>query len=202
MSQHYSTWTQQEPYLRMGFVSKLLGCLANSSKVLELGCGSGRPVAETLAERFHLTAVDISTAQLELASRHVPEATFIRADMTTLDFQSGAFDAVVSLYSMTHVPRVEHGALLGRIADWLRLGGYLLINMGAGDLPDSIEDDWLGVPMFFSHFDAATNRALISSVGLEVLEAQVVPEEEKGRQVKFLWVVARKPSNAIACSPA
>lgn len=120
--------------------------------------------------------------------------------MTTVDFQPAAFDAVVSLYSMTHVPRAEHAALLGRIANWIRPRGYLLINMGAGDSPDSIEDDWLGVPMFFSHFDAATNRLLIQTAGLEVLEAQVVPEEEEGQQVRFLWVVARKPSNAIAAS--
>lgn len=67
VSQRYSAWAQQEPYPRMQFVGKLLECLASGSKVLELGCGSGRPVAQALAERFHLTAVDISTAQLNLA---------------------------------------------------------------------------------------------------------------------------------------
>ena len=47
--------------------------------------------------------------------------------------------------------------------------------------------------MFFSHFDAATNRALVAEAGLEIERAEVIGEEENGAMVRFLWVVARRP---------
>lgn len=196
VAHRYSNWAQRDPHLRMEFVSKLFGLLSAGSHVLELGCGSGRPVTEALAQRFHVTGVDISATQLSLAQQHVPDASFIRADMSTVEFRPAIFDAVISLYSITHVPRVDHAGLLARIALWIQPGGYLLINMGAGDSPDSIEADWLGVPMFFSHFDAETNQILIKDAGFETLDAQVITEEEDGEQVRFLWVTATKPSGA------
>ena len=60
------------------------------------------------------------------------------------------------------------------------------------DNPGSIEDDWLGAPMYFSHFDAATTRALIQPAGIRILSADLV-EEEDGRDAGavFLWVIGR-----------
>ena len=200
VAQRYSDWAQREPRLRMQFVSKVFEFLATGSRVLELGCGSGRPVAQALAHRFQVTGMDISATQLTLARQHVPNANFVRADMSTVEFRPAAFDAVISLYSITHVPRVDHPGLLARIARWIKPGGYLLINMGAGDAPDSIDEEWLGVPMFFSHFDAETNQHLIRDAGFEILEAHVITEEEDSQQVKFLWVVARKPGDVTAAS--
>jgi hypothetical protein len=52
---------------------------------------------------------------------------------------------------------------------WLRPGGLLMATMGASDSPDIVEPDWLGVPMFFSHFDADTNREMVRRAGLDVV---------------------------------
>jgi hypothetical protein len=38
--------------------------------------------------------------------------------------------------------------------------------MGAGSTSASVEPDWLGVPMYFSHFDGATNRRLVQERGV------------------------------------
>jgi hypothetical protein len=64
--------------------------------------------------------------------------------------------------------------------------------MGTGNAPDSIEEDWLGVPMFFSSFDEATNKRLVQSVGFEMVSAEVIKQDEDGSKVEFLWVVARR----------
>jgi hypothetical protein len=76
---------------------------------------------------------------------------------------------------------------------WLRPGGLLMATMGASDSPNTVEPDWLGVPMFFSHFDADTNREMVRRAGLDIVDAEVVPEDENGELVEFLWVVARRP---------
>jgi cyclopropane fatty-acyl-phospholipid synthase-like methyltransferase len=177
--------------LRMERVSRLTERLSDGAAVLELGCGAGVPVARALAERYSVTGVDISGSQVERARANVPGAQFIQADMTEVRFPAGAFDAIVGLYCLIHVPREQHAGLLLRMKEWTKPGGYLLINMGTGDDPGTVEDDWLGSPMFFSSFDAEANRRLVEQAGFDVIEADVVPQHEDGRRVTFLWILAQ-----------
>jgi SAM-dependent methyltransferase len=170
-----------------------LDALLPGTRVLELGCGVGVPTTQRLAQRFAVTGVDISAQHIALARRNVPAATCIQADMAALDFPPAGFDAVAACYSIIHVPREEHAALLHDIATWLRPGGLLVAAMGAGSTEAAIEQDWLGVPMFFSHFDGATNRRLVEDAGLRIISAREETADEDGVPVTFLWVVARKP---------
>jgi cyclopropane fatty-acyl-phospholipid synthase-like methyltransferase len=66
--------------------------------VLELGCGAGIPVTRALAERYRVTAVDVSARQLQLACGNVPDATFLRADMSTVVFAPESFDGVIAIH--------------------------------------------------------------------------------------------------------
>jgi SAM-dependent methyltransferase len=146
-----------------------------------------------LAAGRHVTGVDISATQVELARRNVPTATFLHADMTALAFEPEAFDAVVAFYSLTHVPRDDVPALLARIRDWLRPGGTFLASFGVEDDPGTIEEGWLGVDMYFSHFSAKKNRRLVAEAGLVVDSAEVLVEPEDRCDARFLWVVAHRP---------
>jgi cyclopropane fatty-acyl-phospholipid synthase-like methyltransferase len=187
---------------RHRFLARLLTLLKPGSSVLELGCGPGYPVTQTLGEKHRVVAVELSGTQLKLARRHAAAATLLQADMTRLHFRPVSFDAVVAFYSLTHVPRHLHAVLLGRVREWLVPGGLFLATMGAGDAPGSVEEDWLGVPMFFSHFDESTNLDLVRNVGLRVEDNVVVPEtEHDGREVTFLWVLARNPTTSHTQDP-
>ena len=78
-----------------------------------------------------------------------------------------------------------------RIAGWLRPNGLFLAALGAQDSPDWV-GEWLGAPMFFSSFDAAENRRLVSAAGFDLLIADVLETIEPGGPVPFLWVLARR----------
>jgi SAM-dependent methyltransferase len=192
MALRYASWkVEGNPAMR--FVRELDSRLGDGADVLELGCGRGVPVARELAKRHRVTGVDISAAQIELARHHVPEAAFVNADYTDLDIAARSVDAVVAILTLNHVPRVEHADLLARVAAWLRAGGFLLCSFGVDDGPDAIDDDWLGVPMFFSHFDADTNRSLVADAGLDIVLDEIVPMDEEGHgETRFLWVLAEK----------
>jgi SAM-dependent methyltransferase len=164
--------------------------LTPGSTVLDLGCGNGLPTARQLARTFEVTGVDLSEAQIELARRNVPEATFVVGDLAAVDFAAASFDAVVALYSITHVPRAEHAALFAAIARWLRPGGWLLASLGATDDP-GWTGEWLGVPMFFSAWDADTNRELLREAGFVLEVDEVRTTREPDGDVAFLWVLAR-----------
>jgi ubiquinone/menaquinone biosynthesis C-methylase UbiE len=181
---------------RERYAAVLLESLPVGARVLELGCGTGVPTTAALAARFRVTGVDISARHVELARHRVPGAEFLHADMTELEFPDRSFDAVAAFYSIIHVPRREQAGLLRSIARWLKPGGLLVATMGALGDPDdsgSVETDWLGAPMYWSTFDAETNRALVSTAGLEIVSATEETEDEDGDAVTFLWVVARKP---------
>jgi SAM-dependent methyltransferase len=177
---------------RERYLDRLLSLVADASDVLELGCGAGEPVTRRLTERHRVTAVDVSGEQLRLAAERAPDASFLHASMLDVAFEPASFDAVAAFYAITHVPRQRHADLLARIAVWLRPQGWLLLSMGAADNPGEVEDDWLGMPMYFSHFDAVTNQALVQRAGFELVEADVVEEiGPDGARERFLWVVAR-----------
>jgi SAM-dependent methyltransferase len=193
----YLEWSGLRPSaVRLDYLRRALDLIPTGSDVLELGCGAGIPRTAALAEGRRVTGVDISATQVALARRNVPAATFIHADMTTLDFPAGSFDAVVAFYSLTHVPRDEQPALLNRIRSWLRPGGLFLASMGAEPSPDGVED-WLGVPMFFSHFGARRNRRLVEEAGLVIEDARVRAEPEDRHDARFLWVIARVPLEPV-----
>ena len=194
VAQRYLEWSPLRPSgPRRAYLQRALDLVPAGARVLELGCGAGVPMTAALAAGRHMTGVDISATQVELARRNVPTATFLHADMTALAFEPEAFDAVVAFYSLTHVPRDDVPALLARIRDWLRPGGTFLASFGVEDDPGTIEEDWLGVDMYFSHFSAKKNRRLVAEAGLVVDSAEVLVEPEDRCDARFLWVVAHRP---------
>jgi SAM-dependent methyltransferase len=65
-------------------LDELMRRLPAGAAILDAGCGAGIPISEVLSERFQVTGVDFSEAQIELARKNVPNATFICEDMTRL----------------------------------------------------------------------------------------------------------------------
>jgi SAM-dependent methyltransferase len=177
---------------RARYTSVLLNGLPAGARVLDLGCGAGGPTTQALARRFRVTGVDISARQIALARQDVPEAQFIQADITQLDFAPASFDAVSAFYAIIHVPRQEQSKLLRDIASWLRPGGLLVATMGAGSMKADYDENFLGAPMYWSSFDSETNRRLVEEAGLHVVSAREEAAEEFGERVTFLWVVAQK----------
>jgi cyclopropane fatty-acyl-phospholipid synthase-like methyltransferase len=173
------------------FLGELEARLPDGAHVLDLGCGNGSKISG-LAGRFRVRGVDISEEQVRLARSAAPDATIEQADFVSLDLPTAGLDAVTALYSIVHVPRDEHPALLRRIHGWLKPGGLFLASLTHLGGPDRTEE-WLGVDMFFSGFDADTNRRLVTEAGFELLLDEVVWMREPEAEVAFLWVLARKP---------
>lgn len=192
LAETFGEWgarVEGDPWAR--FLDDVADRLPAGALVLDLGCGNGTKIAR-LADRFEVTGVDLSERQVRLARAAVPTASFVQADFTELDAPADSFDAVTALYSIVHVPRDEHPALLDRIRGWLKPGGLFLASLSHVGGPDRV-DEWLGVEMFFSGFDAETNSRLVREAGFELLANDVVWMHEPEGDTAFLWVLARKP---------
>lgn len=193
IAKRYLEWSESNTSrIRERYTSVLLQNLHAGASVLELGCGAGVPVTQTLARRFEVTGVDISARQIALARQHVPQAYFVQADMAELDLPPGSYDGIAAFYTLFHVPREQQPQLLGNIASWLRPGGLLVATMGTQASKGDVEDDWLGAPMYWSSYDSEINVHLVRDAGLDIIQAVEETVEEHGEQVAFLWIVARK----------
>ncbi len=197
VAEHYLATKDPEDPLTLAVLEDLARDVVPGAPVLDLGCGAGVPVTRWLVDRgFAVTGVDLSERQLELARRLVPGATFVRADMSGLDFGPETFGAVVAFHSIIHVPRAEHPALLADIHRWLEPGGSFLATMTVTDF-EGEEGDWegWGAAMRWSHYDQRTNVEMLRRCGFEISYAE--PRTGKGTgdaEETWLWVLARKGS--------
>jgi SAM-dependent methyltransferase len=173
-----------DTYFR-AFLARLLGLIPEDGMVLDVGCGAGLIAAE-ITTRARVVAMDISAAQLELAKRNAPDAMLVRADAGEVAFEPGTFDAIVAFWSLIHVPRESHRSLIARIHAWLKPGGVFAGTLGSGDNPAEHVRDFYGASMYWSHFDAETNRTLLREAGFDVLEADEIEDEGETP----LWVIA------------
>jgi SAM-dependent methyltransferase len=214
----YNAWTIPNSEQRLEYLEKLLAHLDKENQshtgvhqspkvaVLELGCGCGVPVSQKLLSRpnFHVTANDLSSTQIALARENLlpllqPDGpasrrlTLLEGDMTALGFPAGAFDAVVAMYSLIHLPRAEQAALLGQMARWLRSGGVLLANFGGEATEGKVFERWLGQErgwVYWSGFGVDGTLAQVREAGFEVLVGDVKKDKV---DATFLWVLAQKP---------
>ena len=178
---------------RLAWLDRLLERIPDRPDVLELGSGAGVRSTRILAGRGRLVGVDISAEQVRRARERVPQGEFFVADALGVDFPRASFDAVVAFYVLTHVPRSELSSLLAKVARWLRPGGHFLATFGASEHDDVVQDEWLGVPMFFAGLAPDQNLAIVRAVGLEVVSHDVEEIVEPDGPARFHWVLARKP---------
>ncbi len=177
-------------------LSQLTARLAPGALVLDAGCGAGLPIAAQLAEAYRVVGVDFSARQLRLAARHVPAALLACQDLTRLGLAAGAFDAICSYYAIIHIPRAEHAGILADFHRLLRPGGLAFLCLGAEELDDDYDDNYFGARMYWSHFDAPTNLALLRRAGFDVLWSQVIADSLGGEAATggHLFVLAQKPA--------
>jgi len=174
------------------YLALLTARLSSGARVLDLGCGAGVGITKALADRYEVTGVDLSKRQLELARKAVPNATFVRGDMTKVKFRPGSFDAITSFAAVIHVPREEHRLLFRRMHQWLKPGGLLLVTLGTDDWISSDQDRFFGVPMYWSQFDAETGKKLVRECGFRILRSSIEREEFHGEPEEHLYLFAAR----------
>ena len=197
LGERFGAWVERNPSdVRAWFLQEVLARIPADADVLELGCGPGTAAA-ALAARGRYIGIDLSDHQLTIARRRVPTANFVQGDFTGTVFADAAFDVVVAFYVFNHVPRALQAPTFGRVSGWLRPGGRFMASLGVGGPDDEVQDDWLGVPMFFAGFERETNERHLREAGFELELSETRTEIEEGEgEVTFQWVIARKPESA------
>jgi SAM-dependent methyltransferase len=174
---------ERDRFMNEGQLRQFMEYLRPSSTILDVGCGSGVPIASFLTSQGHqVIGIDLSPRQIELARASVPGARFEVRNM--LDFGPSEFtvDGIVSFYAIFHTPRERHAALLRTLGTFVGQGSPMLITMGAGKY-EAVEDDFHGVEMYWSQYDPVVNRRLVTEAGFRVVTDVIDEAADERHQI-------------------
>jgi trans-aconitate methyltransferase len=153
-------------------------------RVLDLGCGSGEPVARYFVERgYQVTGVDAVAEMIELARARFPQMTWRQADMRRLDLGE-RFDVVIAWDSFFHLPPDDQRAMFGTFRRHTAPGGALVFTSGPSE-GEEVGGDLFGDVLYHASLDTAEYAALLRDHGYEVVRHQVEDPDCGGHTV---WI--------------
>lgn len=170
------------------WVERFAAMLDPGAAVLDVGCGSGRPIARCLADSgYAVTGVDSSPEMIALFRSNLPGAAAEVADMRSLDL-GRRFGGVIAWDSFFHLVPDEQRLAFAVFRDHAQPGAPLLFTTGpaAGESIGTLEGDAL----YHASLDPDEYRLLLGQAGFEVVE-HVAEDPECGAHT--VWLARCQP---------
>jgi SAM-dependent methyltransferase len=93
------------------YLEFMLKHLPEHASILDLGCGTGEPMAQFFIERGHqVTGVDGSQKMIDYCNKRFPNMSWILQDMRTVDLNK-KFDLVLAWDSFFHLNHDDQRAM-------------------------------------------------------------------------------------------
>ncbi len=176
---HAFTWHQKRAnhFTDRKWIAHFGNMLKPSARVLDLGCGSGQPVARHLVEiGACVVGVDSSKQMLMLCSAQFPEQQWIHADMRTLTLGC-QIDAIIAWNSFFHLKPTDQRLMFPIFRRHAAPGALLMFTSGPshGEALGTFEGETL------YHASLSTNEYVdqLHANGFEVLD-HVVEDPDSG----------------------
>ena len=159
--------------------------LPAESRVIDLGCGSGRDVMAFCDMGHDASGLDASKELVELAKERLEVKASV-GDMVTWR-ASEPYDGIWCCASLIHLNEEEKKRFFGNLQYNLKPGGVIYISVKEGIETGTDEEG-----VYTSNCTADELKSFLNGAGCEILET-VVTEDAMGRPgVKWLNVIAKK----------
>lgn len=156
--------------------------------VLDVGCGSGEPIARYLIACGHrVTGVDSSPSLIGLCASRFPDQTWIVSDMRRMTL-GACFGGIIAWDSFFHLAPEDQRAMFPVFRAHAQPGAALMFTSGpaAGEAIGSYRGDVL----YHASLDPADYTALLAANGFAVLDHVVEDQSCGGRTV---WLAQAAP---------
>lgn len=118
---------QRSDSIGVATVSGYIDALGWEVSVLDMGCGTGKPIAQTIAGRVKAyTGVDVSPAMASAFRRAVPGAMCLESDLATVDLGSHLYDLCFSWGALCHLKPENQRSALTIAINHTKIGGMIL----------------------------------------------------------------------------
>ena len=168
------------------WLDRLLALVPAQAQILDIGCGSGKPIAAyLLAQGYTVTGVDSSETMLLMARQNFPEQTWLQADMRQFNLAQ-KFDAILAWDSFFHLTQDDQRHMFAQFARHAKLGTVLMFTSGPAH--GEAIGELFGEPLYHASLAPEEYRHLLTQYGFEVLNMVAEDPECTGHTV---WL-ARK----------
>ena len=144
------------------------GRVAGRGHILDIGCGSGEPIAQYFIGQGHaVTGVDSSVPLIEMCRARAPDQNWIVADMRQLRL-GWRFDGIIAWDSFFHLTAADQRRMFPIIAAHAAPSAPLMFTSGpaAGEAIGAFE----GETLYHASLDAREYEQLLAEAGFEVLD--------------------------------
>ena len=151
-----------------GWLDRFRAAVGAGASVLDIGCGSGEPIARYFIEAGHdVTGIDSSETMIALCRERFPAQSWSVADMRRLDL-GRRFNGILAWDSFFHLTQDEQSAMFAVFAAHIANGGALMFTSGprAGEAIGSYQ----GEALYHASLDPEDYRRLLTAHGFDVID--------------------------------
>ncbi len=173
------------------YLDVLVSGLPSESVVLDLGCGTGRPMAAYVISRgYRVIGIDQSENLLNRAKAAFPGEQWIHTSIEAYTFLHRYSSAVI-WDSLFHIERECHEPILRRVVEGLPVGGRLMLTVGGSDHP-SFTDFMFGHEFFYDSNAPEETERILTHLGCQIVLGEFMNQPTTARDKGRYAFVAEK----------
>ncbi|NMG65870.1 methyltransferase domain-containing protein [Azoarcus indigens] len=167
---HATHWDSRRAaalHMELGWLQRFTALLPPNASVLDIGCGTGQPIARWLLEQGHaVTGVDSSPAMLGYCRSRLPQGEWLAGDMRRLALER-RFHGLIAWDSFFHLTADDQRAMFPRFRAHALPGAALLFTSGPG--AGEAIGEFEGEPLYHASLAPEEYRTLLAENGFTVL---------------------------------
>ena len=169
------------------WLDRFLALLPHGPAVLDIGCGSGIPIARELIQRgLNVTGLDGAPTMLALFERNLPGAPVHLGDMRELSL-GRRFAGLLAWDSFFHLSPGDQRAMVPRFAAHAAPGAALMFTSGTSEGTAIGQLD--GAPLYHGSLDAGEYLGLLDATGFDVVDHV---EDDPTCGSRTVWLARRR----------
>jgi SAM-dependent methyltransferase len=179
---HAATWTKLrgDRLIERSWLDKFLS-KSNRGPILDIGCGSGVPIARYLIQNGRqVVGIDSSPQMIAMCREHHPQGDWHISDMRTLRLGK-AFGGILAWDSLFHLHPEDQRKMFPIFGAHANPGAPLMFTSGPA-FGEAI-GDLAGEPLYHASLDRQEYLALLNENGFTVLDHVVEDQNCGGRTV-------------------
>ncbi|ENU29207.1 hypothetical protein F991_02934 [Acinetobacter sp. CIP-A165] len=180
---HGRAWTERRGnhLYEKTWLDQFLALIPPHSQLLDLGCGSAKPIAAYLIEHGHqITGVDASDAMIEMAQSNFPEQRWIQQDFRHFNVDQ-KFQGILAWDSFFHLTHDDQRKMFASFTHHARTGTVLMFTSGPAH--GEAIGEMFGEPLYHASLAADEYRTLLEQHGFEVINMVAEDPECAGHTV-------------------